>query len=64
MGVHPTDAPDEVEHFTVTFDRGIPLEVNGSPVIPFQALTEANRIGRKKRRWHRDSHRRKSVRRD
>ena len=44
MGVHPKDAPDEVEHFTVTFDRGIPLEVNGSPVIPFQALAEANRI--------------------
>ena len=44
MGAHPKDAPDDVEHFTVTFDRGIPLEVNGSPVIPFQALTEANRI--------------------
>ena len=44
MGVHPKDAPDEVEHFTVTFDRGIPLEINGSPVIPFQALAEANRI--------------------
>ena len=44
MGVHPKDAPDDVEHFTVTFDRGIPLEVNGSPVIPFQALVEANRI--------------------
>ena len=44
MGAHPKDAPDEVEHFTVTFGRGIPLEVNGSPVIPFQALAEANRI--------------------
>ena len=44
MGVHPKDAPDDVEHFTVTFDRGIPVEVNGSPVIPFQALAEANRI--------------------
>ena len=44
MGVHPKDAPDDVEHFTVTFDRGIPLEVNGNPVIPFQALAEANRI--------------------
>ena len=45
MGVHPKDAPDEVEHFTVTFGRGIPLEVNGSPVVPFQALAEANRLG-------------------
>ena len=44
MGVHPKNAPDDAEHFTVTFDRGIPLEVNGSPVIPFQALAEANRI--------------------
>ena len=44
MGVHPKDAPDEVEHFTVTFSGGIPLEVNGSPAIPFQALAEANRI--------------------
>ena len=44
MGVHPKEAPDEVEHFTVTFGRGIPLEINGSPVVPFQALAEANRI--------------------
>ncbi|MCZ6680074.1 MAG: argininosuccinate synthase [Candidatus Poribacteria bacterium] len=44
MGVHPKDAPDEVEYFTVTFARGIPVELNGSPVIPHQALMEANRI--------------------
>lgn len=45
MGVHPIDAPDEVEHFTVTFARGTPVEVNGSPVTALQSLIEANRIG-------------------
>ncbi|MCH8295433.1 argininosuccinate synthase, partial [Candidatus Poribacteria bacterium] len=45
MGVHPKDAADEVEHFTVSFARGIPVEINGSPVTPLQALLEANRIG-------------------
>ena len=45
MGVHPKDAPDDVEYFTVAFARGIPVEINGSPVPPLDALTEANRIG-------------------
>ena len=45
MGVHPKDALDDVEHFTVTFYRGIPVEVNGSPCTPLMSLNEANRIG-------------------
>ena len=45
MGVHPKDAPDEAEHFTVTFARGMPVEVNGSPVTPLQSLIAANSIG-------------------
>ncbi len=45
MGVHPTDAPDEVEYFTAAFSNGIPVEVNGSPASPLSALIEANRIG-------------------
>lgn len=45
MGVHPKDATDDIEHFTVTFSRGIPVEVNGSPATPLVSLTEANRIG-------------------
>ena len=45
MGVHPTDAPDEVEYFTAAFSNGIPVEVNGSPTSPLRALIEANRIG-------------------
>ena len=44
MGVRPKDAPDEVEYFTVSFSRGAPLEVNGSPVTPLDALLEGNRI--------------------
>ena len=45
MGSHPEDAPDEVEYFTVAFSRGIPVEINGSPTTPLQAILEANRIG-------------------
>ncbi len=45
MGSHPKDAPDDIEHFTVTFSRGIPVEVNGSPGTPLMSLNEANRIG-------------------
>ena len=45
MGVHPIDAPDDIEHFSVTFACGIPVEVNGSPCTPLMSLLEANRIG-------------------
>ena len=45
MGVHPKDAPDDIEHFTVTYARGTPIEVNGSPCTPLMSLLEANRIG-------------------
>lgn len=45
MGAHPKNAPDEVEYFTVAFSRGIPVEINGSPVTSLRALLEANRIG-------------------
>ncbi len=45
MGVHPKDAPDEIEHFTVTYARGTPIEVNGSLGTPLMSLLEANRIG-------------------
>ncbi len=45
MGTHPKDAPDDIEHFTVTFSRGVPVEINGSPGTPLMSLNEANRIG-------------------
>ncbi len=45
MGVHPKDAPDDIEHFSVTFARGTPIEINGSPCTPLMSMLEANRIG-------------------
>ena len=45
MGCHPKDAPDQVEYFTISFEKGIPTAVNGSPVTPLAAIDQANRIG-------------------
>lgn len=45
MGVHPKDAPDAVERFTVRFEQGVPVSINGKPVTPVQAILTANRIG-------------------
>lgn len=45
MGVHPQQAPDQVETFRVRFSQGIPVEINGTAVGPLEAITMANRIG-------------------
>ena len=45
MGVHPKDAPDEAEQFTVVFEKGVPTKINGAPVTPLQAFAAANEIG-------------------
>ena len=45
MGVWPHDAPDAVEVFTVRFEQGRAVEINGERVTPLQALELANRIG-------------------
>lgn len=45
MGKHPKDAPDKIKHFTVTFARGVPVKINGSPCTPLMSLLKANRIG-------------------
>src|SRR6516162_3497417 len=45
MGVKPEDAPDKSESFTVRFEQGRPVAVNGKPVSVFEAIREANRIG-------------------
>ena len=45
MGVHPKDAPDEIEYFTVRFDAGMPVEINGKPVDALDAMLQANEIG-------------------
>lgn len=45
MGVHPKDAPDEIEYFTVRFEKGMPVMMNGESVTPLEALLQANEIG-------------------
>ncbi len=45
MGVHPIDAPDEVELFTVRWEKGIPVEINGQAVSVLEAMQQANEIG-------------------
>jgi len=45
MGVHPHQAPDEVEQFKVRFEQGIPVEINATSVTPLEAIQTANRIG-------------------
>ncbi|MGB0387467.1 MAG: argininosuccinate synthase [Ardenticatenaceae bacterium] len=45
MGVHPQDAPDEIEYFTVRFETGMPVEINGQSVSPLEAILQANEIG-------------------
>ena len=47
MGVLPTQAPDEPETVTIRFEQGRPVQLNGKPVTPFQAITEGNAIGGK-----------------
>ena len=45
MGCYPGDAPDEPEEFTIHFDRGRPVRLNGSPVSLVEAIVQANVIG-------------------
>ncbi|NJR64481.1 MAG: argininosuccinate synthase [Leptolyngbyaceae cyanobacterium CRU_2_3] len=45
MGCYPTDAPNEPEAFTVTFEQGRPVAINGQPVSLVEALLQANAIG-------------------
>lgn len=45
MGVHPKDAPDQAELFTVRFEEGCPVAINGESVSPLDAILKANLIG-------------------
>jgi argininosuccinate synthase len=45
MGVKPQDAPDKPEAFTVRFEKGRPVAVNGKPTTAFAAIREANTVG-------------------
>lgn len=45
MGVWPHLAPEEKEIFTVSFNEGYAVSLNGEPVTPLQAMQLANEIG-------------------
>ncbi len=45
MGVHPREAPDVSEQFTVRFEQGVPVRLNEEAVTPLTAIETANRIG-------------------
>jgi argininosuccinate synthase len=45
MGVWPEDAPDKAEEFSVRFEKGRPVQINGKAVDSLQAMTIANEIG-------------------
>ncbi len=45
MGVWPEDAPDAIENFTVQFEKGHAVSINGQCVSPLSAMLLANEIG-------------------
>jgi argininosuccinate synthase len=45
MGVWPMQAPDQAETFTVRFEKGRAVAINGKAVTPFEAMQQANAIG-------------------
>ena len=45
MGVWPEQAPDKAEEFTIRFEKGWPVSVNGKVVDALQAMHTANEIG-------------------
>ncbi|HEY9640665.1 MAG TPA: argininosuccinate synthase [Coleofasciculaceae cyanobacterium] len=45
MGCYPVDAPNESEQFTVSFEKGRPVSINGQSVSLVEALLQANAIG-------------------
>jgi argininosuccinate synthase len=47
MGCYPVDAPDETQEFTVSFEQGRPVKLNGKGVSAVEAILQANAIGGK-----------------
>lgn len=45
MGCYPADAPDETIEFSVRFEKGYPVAVNGQAVSTVEAFLQANAIG-------------------
>ena len=44
MTVHPEDAPDKPEYVEITFEKGIPVKVNGKKLSPVELIEECNAI--------------------
>jgi len=44
MGVWPEQAPDKPENFTIAFEKGFPVSINGTAVNNLQALQQTNEI--------------------
>ncbi|MDR2849169.1 MAG: argininosuccinate synthase [Verrucomicrobiota bacterium] len=44
MGVWPQQAPDKIERFTVRFNRGRAVQLNGKDVSPLEAMRLANKL--------------------
>ncbi|NLZ47442.1 MAG: argininosuccinate synthase [Clostridiales bacterium] len=44
MTVHPEDAPDKPEYVEITFEKGIPVKLNGKELSPVELVEECNAI--------------------
>ncbi|HNX33500.1 MAG TPA: argininosuccinate synthase [Kiritimatiellia bacterium] len=44
MGVWPQQAPDKIEKFTVRFEKGRAVQMNGKDVTPLEAMKLANKL--------------------
>jgi argininosuccinate synthase len=45
MTTSPQKAPDKIEQVTITFESGVPVQVNGKKLGPFQLVNTLNEIG-------------------
>lgn len=45
MGVSPQEAPDKIEEVTISFEKGVPVAVNGKTLSPLQVVETLNEIG-------------------
>ncbi len=53
LGVTPEKAPDEGEYVTMTFEAGVPKTLNGKAMKVSEIITELNKLGGKRYRYHR-----------
>ncbi|MBO6133010.1 MAG: argininosuccinate synthase [Lachnospiraceae bacterium] len=47
LGVRPEDAPDESEYVSMTFEKGVPISINGKKMKISDIIRELNRLGGK-----------------